>query len=58
VGEDHVGRREVFQALVVSAVIVMADELIDLRFKVSRQKVVFQQNPVLQGLMPALDLEV
>ncbi len=40
----------------VSPVIVMADELIDLPFKVARQIVIFQQDPVLQGLMPTLDL--
>ncbi len=33
--EVDIGRREVFQALVVSLVIVVADELIDLRVKVA-----------------------
>ena len=38
--EVNIGGREVFQALVVSPVIVMADELIDLCFEVARQIVV------------------
>ena len=36
--------------------VVVTDERIDLRFKVSGQEVVFQQDAVLQRLMPALDL--
>ena len=40
----------------VAVVVVMIDEGGDLVFEVARQIVVFQQDPVLQGLMPALDL--
>ena len=54
--EVDIGGREVFQALVVSLVIVVADELIDLRFMIAGQIIVFQQNTVLECLMPTLDL--
>jgi len=54
--EVDVGGREVAQALVVTAVIVVFDEGLDLSFKVARQVVVFQQDPVFQGLMPTFDL--
>jgi len=37
-------------------IVVMIDEGADLVFEVARQIVVFQQYPVLQRLMPALNL--
>ena len=40
----------------VSLVIVMLDEALKAGVKVTGQEVVFQQNSVLQGLVPALDL--
>ena len=40
----------------VAPVIVMLDERLDLGFEIARQEVVFQQDAVLQGLVPALDL--
>ena len=54
--EVSVGGCDVVQALVVSPVIVVLDEGLDLGLKVSLQIVVLQQDAVLQGLMPALDL--
>ena len=36
--------------------VVVIDEGFNLRFEITGQEVVFQQNAVLQGLMPALDL--
>ena len=45
----------VFKALVVSPVVVVLDEGFNLSFKITGQKVVFQQNAVLQGLMPTFD---
>ena len=51
-----VGGREVAEALVVAAVVVVLDEGADLPFEVSWQEVVFQQDAVLQGLVPAFDL--
>ena len=47
---------EVVYALVVSPMIVMIDECLDLRFQICREEVVVQQNAVFQGLMPSLDL--
>ena len=40
----------------VAVVIVMIDEGTDLAFQITRQELVLQQDPVLQGLMPAFDL--
>jgi hypothetical protein len=51
-----VGGRKVAEALVAAAVVVVLDEGADLPFEVSRQEVVFQQDAVLQGQMPAFDL--
>ncbi len=42
--------------VVVAPVVVPIDEGADLRFQVSEQVVVLQQDAVLQGLVPALDL--
>src|SRR6476661_1590666 len=54
--EVDIGRREVFQALVIALVVVVIDEPADAGFEIARQVIVFQQDAVLQGLMPALDL--
>ena len=43
-------------ALVVVAVIVTLDERLDLAFEITGQEVVFQEDAVLKGLVPALDL--
>lgn len=51
----NIGGRQVADTLVVSVVVVVVDECVDLPFQVTGQEVVFQQNPVLHGLMPALD---
>ena len=54
--EVGVGGRHVVQALVVALVVVVLDEGLDLGLEVSGQEVVFQEDAVLQGLVPALDL--
>ncbi len=54
--EVDVSGREVLQALVIATVIVMLDEGVNLLREIARQIVVFQQDAVLEGLMPALDL--
>ena len=54
--EVGIGGRHVVQALVVSLVVVVLDERLDPGLEVAGQEVVFQQDAVLQGLMPALDL--
>ena len=48
--EVGVGGRHVVQALVVTPVIVVFDERLDLGLKVTGQEVVFQQDAVFQGL--------
>ena len=53
--EVDVGRGEVAEALVVAPVVVPIDEGADLRFQVSGQVVVLQQDAVLQ---PAADMEL
>lgn len=54
--EVDVGRGEIVEAFVVAPVIVVLDEGGDLPVEIARQEVVFEQNAVLQRLMPALDL--
>jgi hypothetical protein len=54
--EVDVGRGEIVEALVVSAMIVMLDEGRDLGFEVFLEEVVFEQDAVLQRLVPAFDL--
>src|ERR1700739_2401190 len=50
-----VGGGEIADALVISTVVVVFDESRNLSFQIARQKVVFQQDAVFEGLMPALD---
>ena len=40
----------------IALVVVVIDEGFDLCFEITGQEVVFQQDAVLQGLMPPLDL--
>ena len=56
--EVDVSRSEIAQTLVVPVVIVMLNEVANLGFQVFPEEVVFQQNPVLQGLMPTLDFSL
>lgn len=51
-----VGGRHVVQALVVTLMIIILEDGLDLSFGIAGQKVVFQQDAVFQGLAPALDL--
>ena len=48
--------RHVAQAFMVALVVIVFDEGLDLGFKVAGQEVVFEQDVVLEGLVPALDL--
>ena len=50
--EVDIGRGKVLQALVIAPVIVVLDEGFDLPPQVAEQVVVFQQDTVLQGMMP------
>ena len=54
--EVGIGGRHVVQALVISLMIVVFDERRNLGLKVAGQEVVFQEDAVLEGLVPALDL--
>jgi hypothetical protein len=54
--EVDVGGCEIADALVVAAVIVMIDEGRDLPLEIAWQEVAFEQDAVLERLMPALDL--
>ena len=54
--EVGIGGRDVVEALVVAVVVVMIDEFRDAVFEIAGQVVVLQQDPVLEGLMPTLDL--
>ena len=57
-GPAEVGVRgcHVIEALVVAAMVVVLDEGLDLGFEIAGQEVVFEQDAVLEGLVPALDL--
>jgi hypothetical protein len=52
--EVDVGGCEIAETLVVAAVVVMIDERRDLPFEITWQEVVFQQDAVLQSLVPSL----
>ena len=54
--EVDVGWGEIVQALVGAAVVVVLDEAAHLLLQGTRQIVVLEQDAVLQGLVPALDL--
>ena len=56
--EVDISRGEILQALVIAVMVVMLDKGIDLSPKITGQVVVFQQDTVLQGLVPALDLSL
>ena len=54
--EIDVSGRQIAEALMVSAIVLVLDEGAVLRLQVPRQVIVLQQDAVLQGLMPTLDL--
>ena len=54
--EVGIGGRHVVQALVLALVVVVLDERLDLGLEVAGQAVILQQDAVLHGLVPALDL--
>ena len=54
--EVDVGGRQIADALVIAQAIVVSDEGCDLGFEIARQVIVFEQDTVLERLMPALDL--
>lgn len=54
--EVDVSGCQVLQALVISSMIVVADEPANLALEITGEEVVFQQDAVLQGLVPSFDL--
>jgi hypothetical protein len=52
--EIDVGGRQIADAFVIAQVIVVSDEGLDLGFEIARQVIVFEQDTVLERLMPAL----
>jgi hypothetical protein len=54
--EVNVGRSEVIDAFMMTLVVVMIDEGADPGSQFIREEVVFQQDFVLQSLMPSLNL--
>ena len=54
--EVDVSRRQIGEAFVIAAVVVALDEGADAGLEVAGQIVVLEQDAVLQGLVPALDL--
>ena len=54
--EVDVSRGQVVQAFMVALVIIVIDECLNICLKRARHVVVFQQDAVLHGLVPALDL--
>jgi hypothetical protein len=56
--EVDIGWCEVVDALMIADVIVVFNEGPYLPFEIARQVVIVEQNAILQGLMPALDLSL
>ena len=54
--EVGVGGCHIVEALVVAPMVIVLDERLYLGLKVAWQEVIFQQDAVLEGLVPALDL--
>src|ERR1700731_3137161 len=56
--EVDVGWRQIADAFVIAQVIVVNNEGLDLGFEIAREVIVFEQDTVLERLMPALDLSL
>jgi hypothetical protein len=54
--EVDVSRCQIGDALVVTKMVVVADEVAELSFQIAGQIVVFEQDAVLERLVPTLDL--
>src|SRR5262245_44784401 len=52
----NIGGSEIGDALVVSQMIIVSDEVADLGFEIARKIVVLKQDAVLQRLVPSFDL--
>ena len=56
--EVNIGWCQDGDAFVVAQMVIVTDEVSNLLFEIAGQIVVLEQDAVLQGLMPALDLPV
>ena len=56
--EIDISRGQIVQALVVAPVVILLDECLNIGLKCAWQIVIFQQDAVLHGLVPALDLSL
>ncbi len=54
--EVNVGRCQIAEAFVISVMVVVLDEGSDRRLELALQVVIFEQDAVLEGLVPAFDL--
>lgn len=54
--EVNIGGCDVAEAFVIPLLIVILDDGVNLVFQISRQVIVFRQDPVFERLMPAFDL--
>ena len=54
----NIGRRDIADGFMIASVVIVIDESSDLRLKIAGHIVVLQQNPVLESLVPALDLSL
>ena len=54
--EVDVSRGKIVEALVIAGMVVMRHDGGDLAFEIAGQVIVLQQDAILEGLMPALDL--
>jgi hypothetical protein len=54
--EVDVSRCQIADSLMVTLVVVVIDEGVDLGLEITGQVIVLEQDAVLQGLVPALDL--
>lgn len=54
--ELGLGRRDIVQAFMMALLVIALDERLDLAFKITGQEVVFQEDVVFEGLVPAFDL--
>ena len=54
--EVDVSRGKIAQALVIAAMVVVVDEGVDPGFQIAGQIIVLEQDPVVERLMPSLDL--
>ena len=53
--EVGIGGGDIFEALMEAPMVIVLDKGVDLGFKIAGVEVVLEQDPVFEGLVPALD---